>query len=155
MWTRQVRTTDNWYHWVNSTISLVHFVVKIRKQNGEEFEPDTLTSISRSFDRFLREQGKTLEPCRENKPLILWERFYNPCLLSPAIVSQREYFRERHSRTAPSLLPVKEISKKARRNGSSEFFLLTLVTKISRQCPFLVIVTCRTLRGTLNYFKLF
>ena len=34
------------------------FVVKIRKQNGEEFEPDTLTSFSRSFDRFLREQGK-------------------------------------------------------------------------------------------------
>ena len=36
----------------------MYFVVKIRIQNGEEFEPDTLTSISRSFDRFLREQGK-------------------------------------------------------------------------------------------------
>ena len=37
---------------------LTHFVVKIRKQNGEEFEPDTLTSFFRSFDRFLRQQGK-------------------------------------------------------------------------------------------------
>ena len=37
---------------------LACFVVKARKQNGEEFEPDTLTSYFRSIDRFLREQGK-------------------------------------------------------------------------------------------------
>ena len=68
------------------------------------------------------------------------------CRLPPARVSQ---FRERHSRTAPSLLAVKEISKKTRRDGSSEFSLSTAVTKNSSQCPFLVIGTCRTLRGTL------
>ncbi|XP_031556404.1 uncharacterized protein KIAA1958-like [Actinia tenebrosa] len=37
---------------------LACFVVKVRKQNGDEFEPDTLTSYFRSIDRFLREQGK-------------------------------------------------------------------------------------------------
>lgn len=36
-----------------------HFVVKVCKQNGEQCEPDTLTSYFRSFDRFLREQGKS------------------------------------------------------------------------------------------------
>ena len=40
---------------------LTHFVVKIRKQNGEEFEPDALTSFFRSLDRFLREQGQTIQ----------------------------------------------------------------------------------------------
>ena len=38
---------------------LAHFVIKIRKQNGDEYEPNTLTSFFRSFDRFLRQQGKT------------------------------------------------------------------------------------------------
>ena len=37
---------------------LAHFVSKVRKQNGDEFEPDTLTTLFRSIDRFLREQGK-------------------------------------------------------------------------------------------------
>ena len=40
---------------------LAHFVIKIRKQNGDEYEPDTLTSFFRSFDRFLRQQGKTYD----------------------------------------------------------------------------------------------
>ena len=31
---------------------------QIRKQNGDEYKPDTLTSMLRSFDRVLREQGK-------------------------------------------------------------------------------------------------
>ena len=73
--------------------------------------------------------------------------------LSPARVSERVCFRERHSRTAPSLLAPKEIWKKTWRNGSSEFSLLTIVTQKPRQCPFLVIGTCRTLKDTLNYFK--
>ena len=58
MWTRQVRTIDNGYHLLNSTISLAHFFVKIREQKGEEFEPDTLTSVFRSFDR---DQGRIQE----------------------------------------------------------------------------------------------
>ena len=37
---------------------LTHFVLKVRKQNGDGFEPDTLTSLFRSIDRFLRERGK-------------------------------------------------------------------------------------------------
>ena len=37
---------------------LAHFVLKVRKQNGDEFEPDKLTSLFRSIDRFLRERGK-------------------------------------------------------------------------------------------------
>ena len=37
---------------------LAHFFLKARKQNGDDFEPDTLTSLCRSFDRFLRENGK-------------------------------------------------------------------------------------------------
>ena len=31
---------------------------KVQKQNRDEYEPDTLTSMLRSFDRVLREQGK-------------------------------------------------------------------------------------------------
>ena len=34
------------------------YVFKVRKQNEDEFEPDTLTSLLRSIDRFWREQGK-------------------------------------------------------------------------------------------------
>ena len=37
---------------------LAHFFVKARRQDGNEFEPDTLTSFSRSFDRHLREHGR-------------------------------------------------------------------------------------------------
>ena len=37
---------------------LAHFVLNARKQNGDEYEPDTLTSMLRSFDRLLREKGK-------------------------------------------------------------------------------------------------
>lgn len=37
---------------------IAHFVLKVRKQDNSELEPDTLTSYIRSFDRFLREQGK-------------------------------------------------------------------------------------------------
>ena len=48
---------NNFRRWARQVIPptelnnlLAHFFVKIRKQNGEEFEPDTLTSLSRSFD---------------------------------------------------------------------------------------------------------
>jgi len=37
---------------------LAHFFIKVRKLNGEEFEPGTLTSFQRSFDRYLRQHGK-------------------------------------------------------------------------------------------------
>ena len=37
---------------------LCHFFVKVRKLNGEDFEPGTLTSFQRSFDRHLRQVGK-------------------------------------------------------------------------------------------------
>ena len=39
--------------------TLAHFVLKVRKQDGDEFEPDTLTSLFRSIVFFLgRERGK-------------------------------------------------------------------------------------------------
>ena len=41
---------------LNSLLS--HFFIKVRKLNGEEFEPRTLTSFQRSFDRYLRQHGK-------------------------------------------------------------------------------------------------
>ena len=59
-----------WAKYVNETRSLenipeqeldkvlAHFFFKVRKQNGDEYEPDTLTSMLRSFDRVLREQRK-------------------------------------------------------------------------------------------------
>ena len=31
---------------------LAHFFLKARKQNGDDFEPDTLTSLCRSFEVF-------------------------------------------------------------------------------------------------------
>jgi len=37
---------------------LCHFFAKVRKLNGEDFEPGTLTSFQRSFDRHLRQVGK-------------------------------------------------------------------------------------------------
>ena len=37
---------------------LCHFFIKVRKLNGEDFEPGTLTSFQRSFDRHLRQVGK-------------------------------------------------------------------------------------------------
>ena len=37
---------------------LAQFFIKVRKLNGDEFEPGTLTSLQRSFDRFLRQYGK-------------------------------------------------------------------------------------------------
>ena len=37
---------------------LTHFFIKVRKLNGEEFEPGTLTSLQRSFDCYLRQHGK-------------------------------------------------------------------------------------------------
>lgn len=33
-------------------------MVKVRKQNGDELEPDTLTSYFRSFDRYIKEKGR-------------------------------------------------------------------------------------------------
>ena len=37
---------------------LAHFVLNARKQNGNEYEPEPLTSMLRSFDRLLRVKGK-------------------------------------------------------------------------------------------------
>ena len=37
---------------------LAYFFIKVRKLNGEENEPGTLTSFQRSFDRYLRQYGK-------------------------------------------------------------------------------------------------
>lgn len=37
---------------------LAHFFLKVRKQNGDKYEPDSLTAMLQSFDRLLREQGK-------------------------------------------------------------------------------------------------
>ena len=34
--------------WLNNLLG--HFAMKIRKQNGEEYEPNTITSYFRSFD---------------------------------------------------------------------------------------------------------
>ena len=68
--TKKTKTDLNvWTRWCNSKnerrpmedISpeelnslLAHFFIKVRKLNGEEFEPGTLTSFQRSFDRYLR-----------------------------------------------------------------------------------------------------
>ena len=41
---------------LNSLLAKVF--IKARKLNGDEFEPGTLTSLQRSFDRFLRQHGK-------------------------------------------------------------------------------------------------
>ena len=40
---------------------LAHFVLNARKQNVDEYEPDTLTSMLRSFDRFSEGKRKTLQ----------------------------------------------------------------------------------------------
>ena len=37
---------------------LAHLVLNARKQNGNEYEPEPLTSMLRSFDRLLRVKGK-------------------------------------------------------------------------------------------------
>ena len=38
---------------------LGHFFISIKRQNGMVYEPGTLTSFQRSFDRYLREKGRT------------------------------------------------------------------------------------------------
>ena len=40
---------------------LAHFVLNIAKQNGDKYEPDTLTSLLQSFDHLLEEKEKTLQ----------------------------------------------------------------------------------------------
>jgi hypothetical protein len=37
---------------------LGHFFINIKKQNGEEYEPNSLTSLQSSIDRHLREAGR-------------------------------------------------------------------------------------------------
>ena len=72
--TKKTKTDLNvWTRWCNSINErrpmedippgelnslLAHFFIKVRKLNGEEFEPGTLTSFQRSFDRYLRQHGK-------------------------------------------------------------------------------------------------
>ena len=66
--TKKTKTDLNvWTRWCNSINErrpmedippeelnslLAHFFIKVRKLNGEEFEPGTLTSFQRSFDRY-------------------------------------------------------------------------------------------------------
>ena len=38
---------------------LCHFFIQVKKTNGEDYEPDTLTSFQRSFDRHLRQAGNS------------------------------------------------------------------------------------------------
>ena len=38
---------------------LGHFAMKVRKQNGEEYEPNSITVFFRSFDRYLKDKGQT------------------------------------------------------------------------------------------------
>ena len=40
-------------------ILLGHFAMKVRKQNGEEYEPNSITVFFRSFDRYLKDKGQT------------------------------------------------------------------------------------------------
>lgn len=72
--TKKTKTDLNvWTRWCNSINErrsmedippeelnslLVHFFIKVRKLNGEEFEQGTLTLFQRSFDRYLRQHGK-------------------------------------------------------------------------------------------------
>jgi len=42
-----------------------HFFIKVRKLNAE-FEPGTLTSFQRSFDRYLRQHGKNYNIIQES-----------------------------------------------------------------------------------------
>ena len=35
---------------------LLHFILEVRKPDGEEYEPDSLTSFRNSIERFLREE---------------------------------------------------------------------------------------------------
>ena len=69
--TKKTKTDLNvWTRWCNSINEkrqmedippeelnslLAHFFIKVRKLNGEEFEPGTLTSFQRSFDRDIRQ----------------------------------------------------------------------------------------------------
>ena len=43
-------------HELNNLLSNFYFTVK--KRNGEEYEPNTLTSLHRSIDRYLHEVGQ-------------------------------------------------------------------------------------------------
>ena len=36
---------------------LSHFFVSLKKKNGEDYEPNSLTAFQRSIDRHLREKG--------------------------------------------------------------------------------------------------
>ena len=38
---------------------LGHFFISIKRQNGMVYEPGTLTSFQKSFDRYLKEKGRT------------------------------------------------------------------------------------------------
>ena len=71
---RKTRSDTNvWYKWcakngevrrmedmptieLNSLLS--HFVMKIWKKDGSEYEPNTITSFFRSFDRYLKDKGQ-------------------------------------------------------------------------------------------------
>ena len=42
---------------INSLLG--YFAMKVRKQNGEEYEPDSITAFFRSFDRYMKDKGQT------------------------------------------------------------------------------------------------
>ena len=54
---------------------LVHFFIKVTKLNGDELEPGTLTSLQRSFDRFVREHGKNYSIIQDK----IFEKSQNEC----------------------------------------------------------------------------
>ena len=65
---------------------LPHFVLNARKQNKDKYEPDTLTSLLRSFDHLLGEKEKTLQyshwqtVCEGQRSSVLQTKAASPCL---------------------------------------------------------------------------
>ena len=53
---REAKLENILMHELNNLLSNFFFTVK--KRNGEEYEPNTLTSLHRSTDRYLREVGQ-------------------------------------------------------------------------------------------------
>ena len=46
---------------------LSKFYAEVRKENGDEYEPDSLKVMQASIDRFLREKGYTKSILRDNE----------------------------------------------------------------------------------------
>ena len=63
---------------------LAHFFMTATKQNGEEYEPDTLKSIQCSINRFLAEKGSTVNIVKDREFI----------LSRNVLVSKRKMLRE-------------------------------------------------------------